>query len=212
MSEDQTLDTQKLHAHEQSDTLELQAKSNYFTINEQSPDHNLSSSHPEDPKSATYSKTSVSRSLNEGNSRSSSLPTPPPDQSIAGKKRRAPRSSLSKVPYRLFLMILIMAQGAISYLLLNGWKWSPIGEPLAPSSTIGLEQVRASLFEQGLMLTEGYTNLILGPLISQMLWLGSLFERLSAPYVDYPWLTSRVILSVISLIGMMWGCSLLFKR
>jgi hypothetical protein len=109
-------------------------------------------------------------------------------------------------------MILIMAQGAISYLLLNGWKWSPIGEPLSPSSTIGLEQVRASLFEQGLMLTEGYTNLILGPLISQMLWLGSLFERLSAPYVDYPWLTSRVTLSMISLIGMMWGCSLLFKR
>ena len=225
MSEDPQRDTQEATHTAESATLKIRTSSTFFTVADEHPD----STSPSTSQSSTSSPFTDQRSSSDAPSDSPDLampPTHPPSASPEVDQVQRPQDMLdtqstkppakdkpfNRTPYRALLTLLVLAHGALSYLVLNGWAWSPVSTPITPSPTIGLEQVRASLFGQGLMLTEGYSNLILGPLISQMLWLGDVLEQLSASLTQYPWFTSRVILSMLSLTGMMWGCSLLFKR
>ena len=102
---------------------------------------------------------------------------------------------------------LVIAQIYLSYEIL---VW--LAPRLIPSPIMGLEGLRASLFERGISLADGFAHPLFGPLVSQMLWFKGLILNLIVGDEALSFDPSLIGLTTLSLVGILWGSSLLFQR
>ena len=111
-----------------------------------------------------------------------------------------------------FYLCMILIPSTIFTYFVRGGALSGIEPAAPPTPLMGLEQLRANLFRDGFLLPDGYADPLIGPMISQMLSVGEALQQFVPEGIVIPGDIHRHFLLIFTMIGLIWGGSLLYKN